>query len=471
MRDLGYVANEISKDKNLDVNLKKYGAGMSDLYNSLAYIKLSMNYYTIYDMQRDNFCIEPQYIDKCTRVHELAGRLVSGDELKTESIETLRNEIMNVVEVIMAYADHFRIYEYILNRLEYKFKTVDFDEEYYNSKMSDELMRYILSDRDNVVIHNRISEVIEQLPMRLSRPKFYDYLRDTFTVYKGSQKGTIDDFVYTLKTTAMLIKPEGFDDLFDELSDIEKTLAAADYAAIDEAEFNRLFDLIHIAAEKVSALADAFVMLAEVVNDIYTASVMLETGAVMSDEAVMAADVIRKVYEAYKESADIPEDVLEQFEQLEGKQEHILMVISKCDFAVDMINSLHNEKVKQMGLEGVYRALEIAAKLQSGSNFVKLESDAQLLEEASDEYINQACDSLIDEMDKSFKNSSQQVRRAVMAAVFAQLPVFFNNATEIQSYINVSIMQCSDMAEKAAVVEIIKDIIAVNDMFNGLDDY
>ena len=54
MKNLGYIASEITKGKNLEENLEKYGKGLTSLYNGLAYIKLSMNYYTILNMIKDN---------------------------------------------------------------------------------------------------------------------------------------------------------------------------------------------------------------------------------------------------------------------------------------------------------------------------------------------------------------------------------------------------------------------------------
>ena len=53
MKDLKYIAGEISKGKNLDINLEKYATGMCSFYNTLACIKLAMNYYTVYDMYNE----------------------------------------------------------------------------------------------------------------------------------------------------------------------------------------------------------------------------------------------------------------------------------------------------------------------------------------------------------------------------------------------------------------------------------
>ena len=54
MKDLNYISGEINKGKNLEVNMPKYANSMISLYNGLAYIKLSMNYYTFYEMTHDD---------------------------------------------------------------------------------------------------------------------------------------------------------------------------------------------------------------------------------------------------------------------------------------------------------------------------------------------------------------------------------------------------------------------------------
>ena len=53
MKDLSSVASDLSRGKDFNNNLDKYIRGMSSMYNGLAYIKLSMNYYTVYDMNKE----------------------------------------------------------------------------------------------------------------------------------------------------------------------------------------------------------------------------------------------------------------------------------------------------------------------------------------------------------------------------------------------------------------------------------
>lgn len=463
MKDLGYISREISKGKNLEQNLSKYGTAMSSMYNTLAYIKLSMNYYTVYDMQREECCNAKQYTDLLERFHGLVGELLSGELKSVDKIDALRNDIIKVMEVVTSYVDHLRIYEYVLNRLEYRFKENESDNEYYNTYLTNDLMHYILSDKDNVVIHSKIAEVVEQLPMRLSRSKFYEYLREAFTLYNGASKGAVDDFAYSLRTTATVSIPEEFDTMFPDMKELLEMLSEADYASLDEAEYSRLSDAEKLGAEKMVACADAFVLLAQIVNDLYT--IVLTDKAALDDveEVVTAKAVISAVYNDF--TAKVPmidEEVLDRFVLFEGRQERILMAVSECDYIIELAEMDYKKELLEYALADIYNSLSLAVKLQSGSDFVELASEEWKDEEADNPYVDKVCEELICDLDALFKKSSQLVRRAVMSTVLAQLPVFFNNTEEIHEYINVSLMQCTDLAEQRAVVDIFKIIMADN---------
>ena len=78
----------------------------------------------------------------------------------------------------------------------------------------------------------------------------------------------------------------------------------------------------------------------------------------------------------------------------------------------------------------------------------------------ADSYADSVAERFIKELDELFASKEVCVRRAVMASVLSMLPVFFNNTEEIQDYINSSLIQCSDEAEKKAVVEVIRMLIS-----------
>ena len=43
------------------------------------------------------------------------------------------------------------------------------------------------------------------------KDRFFEHIRDAFTLYHGAGKDSIDDFYYTLSTSAMLSGEAGFD--------------------------------------------------------------------------------------------------------------------------------------------------------------------------------------------------------------------------------------------------------------------
>ena len=67
---------------------------------------------------------------------------------------------------------------------------------------------------------------------------------------------------------------------------------------------------------------------------------------------------------------------------------------------------------------------------------------------------------LIEEFKKLFDGGSRLKRRAVMASVVGSLPVFFNNFDEFKDYVHISLMQCSDEAERQAVLALAKILIS-----------
>ena len=477
MKDLNYVTGELAKGRNLQVNLPAYANSMMSLYNGLAYIKLSMNYYTFFEMANDSEFGKAEMselkglLDRFNDVAEsqIAAAEYSDDIYKhnIDELEGIRASVVRIMEVVTAYVDRLRIYEYVLNRIEYRFKDEEFDDAYYNNGLTNELMHYILSDKDSVAVNNRISEVVEQLPMRLSKNKFYEYLRDSFSLYKDAQIGTVDDFAYTLGTTGMLAEPEGFEDMFPEVSELYNDIRSADYKNISKEQFDSLHAKLTIAAQKMSDTADMYVMFTQLVNDMYT--LVLSGRYVLGDveETIRARGVIEVVLDDFKNKKDNAklgidehlDDLTDSFISFEGKQERIGETVSANDYAVAYALEHYRSELAADNLTDEYENLAKIIRLQSGSDFMALTEDEAQLENAGKDYVEKVCGRLIDSFAASFETMDRTVRRAVMSAVLSQVPVFFNNIDEIQGYINTSLSLCSDISERQACVEVLKLIM------------
>ena len=99
MKNLNYVAQEISKGHNLGDNLSKYATGMASLYNGLAYIKLSMNYYTVYDMLKEREFNDDEYMRLFNDFNNIIQEQILDGRLEAEVISNIRNRIISIMEV------------------------------------------------------------------------------------------------------------------------------------------------------------------------------------------------------------------------------------------------------------------------------------------------------------------------------------------------------------------------------------
>ena len=92
------------------------------------------------------------------------------------------------------------------------------------------------------------------------------------------------------------------------------------------------------------------------------------------EEIENAKNVLSKTRNAYV-TGERFEDISEDFVGFEGKQERILEAVSSGDYAIEYSLANFVDELKEYELLSAYNALSKTLKLQSGSDFVKLESE------------------------------------------------------------------------------------------------
>ncbi len=467
MADLNSISKEICKKKNLDKNLSLYINNMMSLHNRFSHIKLAMNYYTFSDVvaeTEDDVVREiAAYLSDLNLI--IKENVVNNSDSAVlceavDALKSMRKKITDAMEIVTAYVDRFAIFEHILNRVEYKFLDAAFNEDYYDTQFANDIMNYILADRDTVVINGKIGEVVGQLPMRLTKSKFFELVKDSMGLYKGQEKSSLKDFMYMLETVSGIYSPAGFKENFTELFEILEKLSGYDYKQIDKAGFKKAQDELTFAAGYITKVSDLYVQLMELVNDTLTILISAPYAFCDSDEKANCIFILNSVMDVQNmEIADsVYEDITDRFISFEGKQEKIYSQISSNDYVIDDITSSFMAELEKMELLEAFEGLKVVSLLGSGSNFVSL--SAAVEEGIADESdVDELFDKYFDEMSANFKAHSQVYNRAVMAGVLASLPVFFNNVDEIMAYVNTALSQCSDLAEKKACVSLIQMMI------------
>ena len=120
------IVKEINSKNNLNKNLNEYIKKMVDLYNRNSSVRLSMNYYLYYQMLFESKSNHTELIGLADELDTIINEFVVLDncdlEINIDKANKIRNKIFKVTELLTEYTDIFSVYEYLLNRVEYRFK-------------------------------------------------------------------------------------------------------------------------------------------------------------------------------------------------------------------------------------------------------------------------------------------------------------------------------------------------------------
>ncbi len=200
-----YLEKEISKGRDLETNIPKFIVSMMNIYHRYSHVKLCMNYFTYYEMVGENEIQDRKLSELTERMNKVIKAVVqeSSADILAECIaetEAVRNEIIHIMTGLTACVDIFNIYEYCLNRVEYRYKDSSELLQCSDEELTKNVLQYILKDKDNVVINSKICETVRQLPIRMTKSHFFELVKESLKIYKESETGSVDDFLYMLRT-------------------------------------------------------------------------------------------------------------------------------------------------------------------------------------------------------------------------------------------------------------------------------
>lgn len=468
------ILKEISKGMNLEKNLPVYGKYLADLYNGSAAVELALDYYTYYEMLEDRGKKDENLQRYAEVISEIIENVIIPKQTETErnkaitEIEGVRNEIYQKVDGLAAYADIFSRYEYVSNRCEYLFKDTDLDSNYSDEDFTRQIMQFIFSDEDNTVINGKISEIVAEIPLRMTKSKFFQLLSEGLTVYNQTDRQTLNDFVYVLKSSSMLILPEQIED-FQDLYEIYLYAKNMNYDTITESQFCELEKKLKYAADFIDEETGLYMMLQGIVNKIYAMLNCMPYVSYEQENVACCIRILREVNEAFQggEYKTLSDNITASLGALEGIPEGLYSKISSVEYVLDTVKEQYMETVSGIKAEEFFRELYLTRYLLSDSLFIDLSAVRESFEQTDGEsesfdirlYVEQKREELVGELTRFFSENQKIVNRSVMALILSRLPVFFNNITEIQDYVYYSVSNCTNKAEKAAVIEIIKCII------------
>ncbi len=473
-----YLAN-IERGKDLDHSLSGYGNQMMNLSHRLSSLRFVMNYVTFYEalQERKSFAQAEQFSDGTSdwmpeklqkavdslneQVRVLLSEEQDGETLEqaVQAVDQLRKDTTDVMTSLTALADRYTIYEYCLNRKEALFTGATLPDHYDDDTLTNALMAYITSDKQ--LMRMKCTQVIEQLPMRMTRSRFFQILESGLTIYKGGEKKSLDDILYMIRTSALLTEPAHLKEDYTVLYEGIQILQNADYENLDAAQFEQLQHQMKQDGERLQQLISLTSLLTELVNDLYVQLLALPYAMAEVEEKQRIGEILGAVSGLFAAGGCDPveESVYQLFEALEGKQEQIAGSWQAGISSLNEITETNNSRIENLMLDKIYHKLDYISRLMSGSLYVELEDAKDAKDPCTESYLQEQFAALYTELKDSFHEIPKYRMRAVMAKILTFLPPFLMTYEELREYISSSLVNCKDAAEKTACVEILESFL------------
>lgn len=456
------MIKQLENHQNIEENLPKYAEYMSKHYYEHSLIQLAMNLYTFQERSQEYVSADP-YVEKALyAIQKFTGMYVLDKKYENRTadrkeIHEIRNQITAKMRILTSYTDALQIYEYILNRLEYSYEIVDedVDTEAYAKKV----FQYLFQDNDKMVVNSRIQMVVAQLPVRITKSRFYEILQESLKIYTGAECSSVDDFANTIRACSGLERPEGFDTEYPVLHETLKALEELDYMNLPKEDWQYYTDKLQEMAGYIENIVTDYLMLEDIVNEVYAVMTACIYVKDETQEMGYATKILECVLEAMANETPIDEMAEDCFFALEGTPETLSEKLMKGEGLLFDLWSQYQKELEAQNLMEEYADLNLVSKLLCNSVFIDLKPDELTPEIADSIYIEQVKKDLVEEFARSFASQNKLINRARMAMVMGNVPVFFNSQQEISDYLNYALEHCNNNSELKAVIAIIDEMM------------
>lgn len=458
MKNIKKLVQDIHKGKDLTVNLEVYRDMAVGAYHDYAAIELVFSAYLLMEELGE---IRPEYEQKeekiIRKIREAVRTVIDGDadgETAMDSVRQMREEITKKMDLFTAYTDRMICYEYVLNRMEKKYTPIkELDnmlDGYREDEFMQKLMLYMFASGDQAVITENIRTVVGQLPVRITKAKFYERLAETLTLYRDGDKSSLDSFLYMIKTSAMLYEPNDYQHNYPDFMQFIEKMDCCDYNDLSEEEYNQIVLELEEKAKDIHEITDFYYTLQRVVNGIYAVLICRKHDEGYSAIVRDSLEVLQAILD--KKASD------EMLVPFEGKIERYVEQTSYLESVLFEIRSSYQKELKDLSYVTLFDDLVTVANLLSGSLFIDVETENKD-EVVDNSYVTKVTEELTDELDAKFATSTKPVKRAIMGMVLEKLPMIFKNSEEVEKYVRSNLFDCTDKVEKAAVLEILSNLM------------
>ncbi len=386
-------------------------------YFELAITELAMEYYSLNEREKElgdvikeeKAC---QFRDRLTKIVEsIFDSDYDAAEL-SKNAGGLREEIKAQVESLVRKIDRLELEKYVDQRQENVSEAYDYANDDEAAKA---VLRSVFGVNDNNLINERIKMAVYELPVRMTKVRFFDILKNSLKVYIGLSGDVLDKMIYLLESSSGLAGDAEFGN--EDLHTFDKESL--------EAKYDYLNDL--------AGICNYLCVIGKCSDDVRNAD---------SERTGSLINLIKAASELGEESnAKTAEKILTELEgRLEELSEKKLVLEARLEGYLESNKKPDEEAVK---LESMKRLLSSSVYADIGEGFEENVDEAR---------VEKKYEELAAKLDEAFKNGTKALNHARQAAVLSTLPVFFNSHNEVMEYVRKSLSSCSNIHEKNVAV-------------------
>lgn len=454
-RTIRQLAGDIKAGRNLEQVLPELMNRMASAYGMLSYYNMNMELSVLLESKEEGIIKPGRTVKELEeKLYDIMKRTLLAPfspmtyEEAIKELAELRDKVISKMDILTAYTDLFILYEHGMNRLEAVFEEGEEPESMDNDAVAKEILQWIFSEEEPALVNEHIKEMLSCLPVRMTKGKFLELVENAFSIYSESDRQSIDMFDYMLRSAAGLYTPKGMAKSYSKLDKVRKLFESKPLTELTKEEYEERKESLAEGSDYIRNATECLSDIQAVANALLTVLLTKQYFTLSAErESNRPQEMVRQLLSGNAV------DTESLFAGVETQMEAISEEIMGLEPSLIYVKENMEKQIEELMLSVIYQRLLTVQRLNSSSAYASL---TEIFTEEEEGYLKRVKDAFLYEMKEALEQGSRLRNRAVMAAVLKELPVFFNNHTEVMNYVRSALDGCRDEKEKKISVELLR---------------
>ncbi len=435
-------------------------------------VRLDINSHLIYDIIIE-LQEEGQYINEILQKfkdNDLISKMVlSINDIQEDNIieyfNSLRSDVYNLLLCLKGYITEISYTHEICGEILYKEDTVkkymDDIEEININVIYENVYKFLM--KDTSVLSQKIIEFVSVIPLKISRNKYYDIIKNALLMsFNSNSEEDINIILQEYKLVLNGTMTSGYGQQFDKYFHKAHMLNQLDIDTLSIEDIKKLYKEIDELIVEINSIEDIIKQIVYLANRFVVLNILHERNYRFDKNKYRQ---ILKLWDEYKvkDNKSIDKHILKKCSQEIKLLENKIIEYNKksSEFKGSLSKELNTvDKNIDKDLAAIYNVIAYINDVSfERENFTFKESK----EKASLNYLEQAVENFIEFINRNIKNMSNKQRKVRMRRLLCLTEFPFKDADDFFNYFKNSI---ETNAAKEDLITNIKLILAVMEKYN-----